>query len=217
MKNQEADEDIERSVTFKLKFDINNYSEFPSLSGTSQTQPQNPSQAIWANANQRATQHVPVQRPQTQSQSIAVATSQAQQQSHQNQEQVQQSVEDAFSNTSQFGSGLDDYRHGGQSGVGQLSGAGQPQPSNIEEFPPLGRNGHGEIGQDRRGTMMQSAASGGFPATSTFSQPLNQMPNRLRLSTGLTDQTDHAQSSNLDRMLSPITLDSGGTCSTKQP
>ncbi|MCJ1252549.1 hypothetical protein MMC24_000355 [Lignoscripta atroalba] len=186
-------------------------SEFPSLSGTSQTQHQNPSQAIWANANQRATQHTPVQRPQPQTQTNVPISTQTHQQTHQAQDQVQQSLDDAFSTTSQFSSGLDDYRHGGQSGVGQLSGSGQPQSSSIEEFPPLGRNGHGEIGQDRRGNMMQNAASGGYPAGSVFSQSLNQMPNRQTLPTGLTGQADSLHSTSLaDRNMSPIAIGSGG-------
>ncbi|KAL1622141.1 transcriptional regulator [Diplodia seriata] len=57
---------------------------------------------------------------------------------------------------------MDDYRFGGQSGVGQLSGATQQQQQvNIEEFPPLGGGGGGDLGQDRRTGMIQNAAYGG--------------------------------------------------------
>lgn len=55
---------------------------------------------------------------------------------------------------------LEDYRNGSQGGVGQLSGQGTANAA--DEFPPLGRLGHGEIGQDRRVNMMQNAAGGVF-------------------------------------------------------
>ena len=146
------------SISEDLCFDINSYSEFPSLSGA-QPQFQNPGQAVWANANQRATQQTPVQRPQ-QSQPSVPATIPAQQQVHHAQEQSQQSLDEAFF-ASQFNGGIDDYRHGGQSGVGQLPGSQETQATSIDDFPPLGRNGHGEIGQDRRGNLMHNASGGG--------------------------------------------------------
>lgn len=59
-------------------------------------------------------------------------------------------------------SALEVYRNGGQGGVGQLTAAAQGAASSVDEFPPLGRLGHGEIGQDRRVNMMQSAAGGMF-------------------------------------------------------
>jgi hypothetical protein len=46
---------------------------------------------------------------------------------------------------SQFANRLDDFRNGGQGISSQLSAGGQPQPSNIEEFPPLGRNAAAEL------------------------------------------------------------------------
>ena len=141
-----------------MRFDINSYSEFPSLSGT-QPQFQNPSQAVWANATQRATQQTPVQRPQ-QSQSSVPATAPVQQQVHHAQDQSQQSLDEAFF-ASQYNGGIDDYRHGGQSGVGQLPGSQETQATSIDDFPPLGRNGHGEIGQDRRGNLMHNVSGGG--------------------------------------------------------
>ena len=169
--------------SFDTPPNIHDDREFPSLSGASQTQYQNPGQAIWANANQRATQHTPVQRPQQQPTthgSLPNSTS-SQQQSQHAQEQVQQSLDDAFSTMSHLGSSLDEYRHGGQGGIGQLSSHSQPQPGNIEEFPPLGRNGVGEIGQDRRGNLMQSAAIGNFAGDSAFAQHVGQMQNRTGL------------------------------------
>jgi len=143
------------------------YSEFPSLSGAPQSHFQNPGQAVWANANQRATQQTPVQRPQ-QAQGGASSIFPVQQQLNNPHEQLQQSLDDAFFASNQPSVTQDDYRHGGQGGVGQLSGFHQPQPSSIDEFPPLGRNGHGEIGQDRRGNMVQNAAAGTFSSSSAF-------------------------------------------------
>ena len=142
-------------------------SEFPSLSGAPQPHFQTPGQAVWANANQRATQQTPVQRPQ-QAQAGTSSIFPGQQQLHNPHEQLQQSLDDAFFGPNQPSGTQDDYRHGGQGGVGQLSGSHQPQPSSIDDFPPLGRNGHGEIGQDRRGNMVQNAAAGSFSSTSAF-------------------------------------------------
>ena len=132
---------------------VSAYSEFPSLSGA-QPQYQNPGQAVWT--NQRVNQQTPVQRPQ-----------QGGTQAHHGQDPSQQALDDAFY-SSNLGSTMDEYRHGGQTGVGQLSSNAQPQPSSIEEFPPLGRIGHGEIGQDSRVNLMQNAASGGFASASGF-------------------------------------------------
>lgn len=147
--------------------DISSSSEFPSLSGAPQPHFQNPGQAVWANANQRATQQTPVQRPQ-QAQAGVSSIFPGQQQLHNPHEQLQQSLDDAFFTSTQPSGTQDDYRHGGQGGVGQLSGSHQPQPNSIDDFPPLGRNGHGEIGQDRRGNMVQNAAAGSFSSASAF-------------------------------------------------
>ena len=186
-------------------------SEFPSLSGAPQTQYQNPGQAVWANANQRAVQHMPVQRPQQQHSVNQQASAQTQQQNQQTQEPLQQNSEDLFSTASQFSSGLDDYRHGGQSGVGQLSSSGQPQTGNIEEFPPLGRNGNEEAEQDRRGSLMQSAAFGGFSNADAFSVPQNSAQSRHGLPNIPNNQGDNGRPSVLvDRILSPSSLGFGG-------
>ena len=41
----------------------------------------------------------------------------------------------------------------------QISSDGALPGQIVDEFPPLNRNGHGEIGQDRRGNMMQNVAT----------------------------------------------------------
>ncbi|KAL9044822.1 MAG: hypothetical protein Q9214_002070 [Letrouitia sp. 1 TL-2023] len=195
--------------------DVNCHSEFPSLSGAPQPQYQNPGQAVWANANQRAVQHTPVQRPQQQSSITQQGPNQQSQQTQQGQDQTQQSRDDVFPASSQFQGGADDYHHGGQGGVGQLGGAGQPQPSSIEEFPPLGRNGNDESHQDRRGSLMQNAAFGGFPNSSVFSLPTNQAQGRPGMPSALSSQPESGRSSTLvHRTMSPRTLGFGGASST---
>ncbi|GAB1191253.1 hypothetical protein APSETT444_000425 [Aspergillus pseudonomiae] len=106
-------------------------------------------------------QQTPVQRQQ-------LPTSQApsrplQTQSHP-QQPSQPSHDDVFPSGAQFANRLDDYRNGGQGISGQLGAGTQPQTGNIEEFPPLGRNVAAEIGQDRRGSLMQSAGFGSYNA-----------------------------------------------------
>ena len=186
-------------------------SEFPSLSGNAQTHYQNPGQAIWANANQRAVQHTPVQRPQQQHPtSVQASTQQQQQQGLQGQEHSPLGTDTLFSTRLQFSSTLDDYRHGGQVGVGQLSGTSQPQTGNIEEFPPLGRNGNDESSQDRRGSLMQSAAFGSFSSSNNFNLPHNNVHNRQGLSTTASTQIDRGSATLADRIMSPSTMGLGG-------
>ena len=186
--------------------DVNDVSEFPSLSGAPQPQFSNPSQAIWANANQRAVQHAPVQRPQQQHPANPQASNQPsqQQQSQQNQDVSHQNNDELFSPTARFNSAIDDYRHGGQGGVGQLSGSNQPQTGNIEEFPPLGRNSNDDSGHDQRGNLIQNAAFGGFSSTNSFNMPSNPIQTRLGLTNPSNNQIDSSRSSALvDRTLSP--------------
>ncbi|KAL8866370.1 MAG: hypothetical protein Q9174_006345, partial [Haloplaca sp. 1 TL-2023] len=153
-------------------------SEFPSLSGAPQTQYQNPGQAVWGNSNQRLVQHTPVQRPQQQPAPPQQNSAQQQaQQSQQPQEHAQQSRE-ALYNGSQFTGNNDDYHRGGQGGIGQLGASSQPQPNSIEDFPPLGRNGTDDSQQDRRGSLMQNAAFGGFSNSNAFSIPHTSSSNR---------------------------------------
>ncbi|KAI4183539.1 MAG: hypothetical protein L6R41_005339 [Letrouitia leprolyta] len=181
-------------------------SEFPSLSGAPQTHYQNPGQAVWGNSNQRIIQHTPVQRPQQQAPAPPHNSVQQQsQQPSQNQEQPQQPREDIYSGSQLTGSS-DDYHRGGQGGIGQLGASVQPQPSSIEEFPPLGRNGTDESQHDRRGSLMQSAAFGGFSNSSAFSLPPNQSQARHGLPSSQHNQSDSGRSSALDRITSPSSL-----------
>lgn len=189
--------------------------EFPSLSGAPQPQYSNPSQAVWANANQRAIQQTPVQRPQQQhpvNSQLSAQSSQSQlhQQHQQSQNVSQQTNEDLFTSNTRFTSGLDDYRHGGQGGVGQLSGSGQPQTGNIEEFPPLSRNGNDDIVHDQRGSLMQNAAFGGFSSANTFTLPPNSVQNRQGLPNAQSSQSDTNRSALLNRSLSPSHRQFGG-------
>ncbi|KAI9792218.1 MAG: CCR4-NOT transcription complex subunit 2 [Candelina submexicana] len=205
-------ENFER-VCPKLTLDISSRSEFPSLSSGPQPQHQNSSaQAVWANATQRA-QQTPVQRPQQQP-STTQASIPPQQQQHQHfQQQAQQ--DEPFPSVSQFASALDDYRSGGQSGVGQLSGSAQPQTGSIDEFPPLGRNGNGDIGQDRRGGLMQNAGFGGHTNGNGFGPsliPSQGSQGRIGFLGAMTGQQDGNRGSGIgDRIVSPAGLGSGGT------
>lgn len=137
---------------------------------------------MWANPTLRNTPHTTIQRPQGQ------APQQGQRGSTPNQQLQGLSNED--SPQGQFGGAGDDYRFGGQGGVGQLSGGAQPQTGNIEEFPPLGNNAAGEIGPDRRAGLIQNAAAfGATPGSSAFpglgqtrnglSSPTDSQGNRL--------------------------------------
>ncbi|CAF9930261.1 MAG: hypothetical protein HETSPECPRED_007585 [Heterodermia speciosa] len=181
-------------------------SEFPSLSGAPQAQFHNPSQAVWANANQRAVQHTPVQRPQQQHQTNPQNSSQ--QHGSSSHEGPRQVTEDLFSSNSQFQAGLDDYRHGVQGGVGQASGSGQPQTGNIEDFPPLGRNGIEGNGQDRRGSLMQNAAFATFSNTNGLN--LSQTTG-IPGTTPPSNQADNRAASTLaDRIMSPNAMAFGG-------
>ena len=182
---------------------LDNCREFPSLnSGTSQNAN---SQPTWGSSTQRST-HTPVQRPQQNAnnpQGNTLAQSQpSQQQLHQ---------EDLFPSSSQFANGLDDYRFGGQSAVGQGAGSSQPQTTNIEDFPPLGRTGNGEIGQDRRGGLMQNNAFGGQMNGNGFNQPFSQQtqgaPPR---SNPFAIQQDGNRQGSAGGIASPVGMSSGG-------
>jgi CCR4-NOT transcription complex subunit 2 len=132
---------------FPRVLNLDDPSEFPSLSGTPQAQQSSASQAIWgANPNARLNQHTPVQRPQAQA---------PQQSGQQAQQHDGQSQDDNSSTTtqSQFRSGGEDYRFGAQGSVGQISGAAQPQIGNTEDFPPLA-GAAGEL--DRRSSILQN-------------------------------------------------------------
>lgn len=190
-------------------------SEFPSLSGAPQPHYHNAGQAVWANANQRAVQHTPVQRPQQQLPVSAQSNDQQQQHTHQGQDSAQRGADDLFTASSQFACGLEDYRNGGQGGVGQLSGTGQPQTGNIEEFPPLARNGTDEAGQDRRGSLMQNAAFGNFPNPNNFNLSQNSIQSHQGLQNASSNQAERISSTLADRIMSPGVMGFGAT--TRSP
>lgn len=178
--------------------------EFPSLSGAPQpTQAQNPSQMVWANANQRAAQ-TPVQRqqppPTTQAPSRASQTP-----SNHPQQQSQPPHDDLFPSGVQFANRLDDFRNGGQGISGQLGG-GQPQTGSIDEFPPLGRNVAAEIGQDRRGSVMQNAGFGSFNAGIGFQGQSAQTRNIMAAS---------VNGQETGRMMSPANMSPAGMLATQ--
>ncbi|EAU38221.1 conserved hypothetical protein [Aspergillus terreus NIH2624] len=137
-------------------------SDFPSLSGApSQSQAQNQSHLVWANASQRAMQQTPVQRQQH---PTSQAPSRAGQTPSHLQQQSQPSQDDVFPSGAQFANRLDDFRNGGQGISGQLGAGSQPQTGNIDEFPPLGRNVAADLSQDRRGSLMQHTGFGSYSA-----------------------------------------------------
>ncbi|KAI9774670.1 MAG: hypothetical protein M1840_002919 [Geoglossum simile] len=178
-------------------------SEFPSLS-SSQSQHQTSSQAAWTSAPQRGT---PVQRPQANSNNNQATTSQ----------QQQQQQDDLFPSASQFASGLDDFRASAFSGQArQMAGSSQPQTGNIDEFPPLGRTGNGEIGQDRRGSLMQNVGFGGHANGAGFGPGLLQ-PQSLQTRSGLLSTISGQQEQNRQAGLSPAGLGSGVLSSSRSP
>lgn len=161
-----------------------NYREFPSLSGAPQAQQNTSAQQMWANPTLRtATQQQTIGRPQGQ-------LSQGQSGQSANQQLQSQGLDEGGQGP--FSGSGDDYRFGGQGGVGQLSGGVQPQTGNIEEFPPLG-GAAGEIGPDRRAGLIQNAAAfGGSGNTGAF-------PGLGQTRNGLSSPTDSQQ----DRSINP--------------
>ena len=140
--------------------------EFPSLSaggpqGLSQAHPQNSGQTAWA--SQRVSQPTPVQRPQQGPGNLS-------QQSNQAQENVQQTLDDAFFSASQYG--------GAQQGNDHSST--HLRTNSIDDFPPLGRGTHGDIGQDRRSSLAPTSGFGGFASnpSSAFGQHSGYIPSR---------------------------------------
>lgn len=171
----------------KHELDVDHLREFPSLSGAPQTQQNTSAQQMWANPTLRTTQQNQqntIGRPQGQGQQQGQGQAgQAASQQHQNQGQDD-------SSQSQFSGAGDDYRFGGQGGVGQLGGV-QPQTGNIEEFPPLGGAG-GDIAPDRRAGLIQNAAAFGTNTNSAF-------PGLGQTRNGLSSPTDSQQ----DRSINP--------------
>ncbi|KAF1960577.1 hypothetical protein CC80DRAFT_403643 [Byssothecium circinans] len=151
-----------------------NLEEFPSLSGAPQSQQNTSSQQMWSsNPSLRTAQHSTIQRPQGQGAQQVQSGQSANQ-------QMQNHGHDDGNGTGpgQFSTGGDDYRFGGQSGVGQLSGGAQPQTGNIDEFPPLGGGG-ADVGPDRRTGMIQNAAAYGANSNTAAFPGLGQTRNGL--------------------------------------
>ncbi|KAI2624263.1 hypothetical protein GGR54DRAFT_595781 [Hypoxylon sp. NC1633] len=116
-------------------------SEFPSLSNNSQLPSAN-SSSLWSAGGSRGMGGA-VQRNQ---QPTPISSQHAQQ--------------DDFFSPSRMSSSQGQYRFGSQNNVTQSS---QPQPSSIDEFPPLNnslRNGNGEIGQERGSNLMSTLGFG---------------------------------------------------------
>lgn len=155
-----------------FRLNVDDDREFPSLSGAPQAQQNTSAQQMWSNPTLRTTQqHSTIQRPQGQ----GVQQGQSAQPAN---PQLNQAHDDGVGNAqSQFSSGGDDYRFGGQSGVGQLSGSSQPQTGNIDEFPPLG--GSVDVGPDRRTGMIQNAAAYGGAGNASAFPGLGQTRNGL--------------------------------------
>ncbi|KAI1175375.1 hypothetical protein F4777DRAFT_550482 [Nemania sp. FL0916] len=114
-------------------------SEFPSLSNNSQLSSGNPS-SLWAGSSRLM--------------GGAVQRNQSTPHSQQSQQ------DDFFPSSSRMNTSQGAFRFGNQTSMSQSS---QPQPSSIDEFPPLNnnlRNGDGEIGQERGSTLMSTLGFG---------------------------------------------------------
>ncbi|KAI5868560.1 hypothetical protein GGS23DRAFT_36837 [Durotheca rogersii] len=104
----------------------------------------------------------------------------------------QPSQQEDFFSPSRMGSGQGQYRFSNQSNVAQSS---QPQPSSIDEFPPLSnnshRNGNGEIGQERGSNLMSSlsfsAQGSATPSSLQGSRSGNGLLNALSANTRTSD------------------------------
>jgi len=183
-RKSERRDSLDAQQVEEFKLNVGDYREFPSLSGAPQAQQNTSAQQMWANPTLRtATQQQTIGRPQGQ------GAQQGQAGQTQNQQLQNQGHDDS---QSQFSGAGDDYRFGGQGGVGQLSGGAQPQTTNIEEFPPLG-GAAGEIGPDRRAGLIQNAAAFGGSANSSAFPGLGATRN------GLPSPTDSQQ----ERALNP--------------
>ena len=169
-------------------------SEFPSLSGSSQPQYQPPSQAIW----QRNVQQTPVQRPQQQqSQHLTNAQGSQQQQAIQQRHDLSPQDEDMFTGSTHLQNALNDYRQDVQA-ASQVPGTRQPPTTNIDDFPPLGRNGTNDSDHDQRSPFAQ------FSNSNAFSSQQTQTQARPGLTTAPDSQANDTRSlSAVDRHISP--------------
>ncbi|KAI1818027.1 hypothetical protein GGS20DRAFT_530695 [Poronia punctata] len=113
-------------------------SEFPSLSNNPQLSGGNPS-SLWAGSSRPM--GGPIQR-------------------NQPTPHAQQSQQDDFFSSARMNANQGAFRFGGQAGMSQST---QPQPSSIDDFPPLNnslRNGDGEVVQDRGSSLMSTLGFG---------------------------------------------------------
>lgn len=65
--------------------------------------------------------------------------------------------DDMFSPVGRLSSSQNSFRFGSQASIGQPP---QPQPSGGDDYPPLNRNGNGEIGQERSTNLMAGLGFG---------------------------------------------------------
>lgn len=133
--------------------------EFPSLSNSSQLSNAGQSTMWSTSASRSVGGHV--QR----SQGTPIPSSQQSQQ------------DDFFSATSRLpSSNQGSFRFGSQASMSQSS---QTQASNVDDFPPLSRNGNGEIGQDRATSLMSTLGFGGQGGLSVGSNQSSRAGNGL--------------------------------------
>jgi hypothetical protein len=118
--------------------------EFPSLSNNPQA-PSSGQSSMWSTAGSRNAGAVGPR-----SQGTPISASQQNDQS------------DFFSAPSRIPSTQNTFRFGGQPGLNQSS---QAQTGTTDDFPPLNRNGNGDIGQDRGATLISTI---GFGAQSSI-------------------------------------------------
>lgn len=88
-------------------------------------------------------------------------------------QQAQQ--DDIFSPVSRLPS-QNSFRFGSQASIGQSQ---QPQPGGGDEFPPLNRNGNGDIGQERSASLMAGLGFGSQGAVTASSAQANRSGNGL--------------------------------------
>lgn len=115
-----------------------------------------------------------------------------------------------FSPSSHLPNAMDDHRYGGSGTLGQLPTSRQPQPTNVDDFPPLGRNGTDE-NDDRRGSILQNSGFGGFASSNAFSVPPDQAQARNAMPSASSSHANNTRSSSaVDRLTSPNGIGFGG-------
>lgn len=112
-----------------------------------------------------------------------------------------------YSTGAQYANRLDDFRNTGQGVTSQLGAGGQPQTGNVDDFPPLTRNTHADLGQNSRSSLLQSGV-GNYGLGQTFA---GQAQARNALAASINGQE-------VNRIMSPgITTSAGmlydGRCS----